>query len=141
VDMRLGTLLVEAKLTESDFQSREIEIVKGYRDFDEVFRKSALPKVERKYAGYQLIRNVLAAFATESSFCVMHDARRPDLREQWYEVMQAVTIFDLRTRCKVLTWQELSAVLPEDLQQFLDLKYGIVPPGREASPVQVEGLN
>ena len=135
VDMRLGTLLVEAKLTESDFQSREIEIVKGYRDFDEVFQKGLLPKVDGKYAGYQLIRNVLAAFATESSFCVMHDARRPDLREQWYEVMQAVKIINLRWRCKVVTWQELSAVLPEPLQEFLDLKYGIVPPGRVASEI------
>ena len=135
VDMRLGPLLVEAKLTESDFQCRDMEIVKGYRDFEDVFQKGLLPKVDRKYAGYQLIRNVLAAHATGSSFCVMHDARRPDLREQWYEVMQAVKIGDLRTRCKVLTWQELSAVLPEGLQEFLDGKYGIVPPGRTGSAV------
>jgi hypothetical protein len=135
VDMRLGPLLVESKLTESDFQCRDIEIVKGYRDVEEVFQKGLLPKVDGKYAGYQLIRNVLAAHATGASFCVMHDARRPDLREQWYEVMQAVKMAELRTRCKVLTWQELSAVLPEGLQEFLDLKYGIVAPGRMASEV------
>jgi hypothetical protein len=29
----------------------------------------------------------------------------------------------------------LAAMLPDGLQQFLDLKYGIVPPGRMASPV------
>jgi hypothetical protein len=133
VDMRLGPLLVEAKLTESDFQSREIEIVKGYRDFDEVFQKGLLPRADGKYLAYQLIRNVLAAQATGSSFCVMHDARRPDLREQWYEVMQAVKPAELRTRCKVLTWQELSEALPEPLREFLDEKYGIVPPGRVAS--------
>jgi len=40
---------------------------------------------------------------------------------------------DLKTRCKVLTWQELSEVLPPDLQEFLDLKYGIVPSGKSAS--------
>ena len=139
VDMRLGPLLVESKLTESDFQSRDIEIVKGYRDFEEVFQKGLLPKVDGKYAGYQLIRNVLAAHATGASFCVMHDARRPDLREQWYEVMQAVKVMELRWRCKVVTWQEISAALPEPLQEFLDLKYGIVPPGRTASPIGVVG--
>jgi hypothetical protein len=32
VDMRLGSLLVEAKLTESDFQSREKSVVESYRD-------------------------------------------------------------------------------------------------------------
>ena len=138
VDMRLGTLLVEAKLTESDFQSREVEIVEGYRDFAEVFSKRALTKVEGKYLSYQLIRNVLAAYATESSFCVMHDARRPDLRDAWYEVMQAVKPVDLRTRCKVLTWQELSGALPEPLKKFLDEKYGIVPPGEMASEIEPE---
>jgi hypothetical protein len=138
VDMRLGALLVESKLTESDFQSRDIEIVKGYRDFEEVFQKGLLPKVDGKYAGYQLIRNVLAAHATDASFCVMHDARRPDLREQWYEVMQAVKLTDLRWRCKVLTWQELCASLPDALQEFLDWKYGIVAPGRTPSSLETK---
>jgi hypothetical protein len=41
----------------------------------------------------------------------------------------------MRVRLKVLTWQELAAMLPEGLQNFLDLKYGIVAPGRVASPV------
>jgi hypothetical protein len=45
--------------------------------------------VEVGYAGYQLIRNVLAAYAEGCSFCVMHDDRRSDLREAWYEVLAA----------------------------------------------------
>ena len=177
VDMRLGSLLVEAKLTESDFQSRASLIVETYLDFDEVFDCDLLPKVEihvarprtasefpenqsqefesvigdpdavsnidpliipageSGYAGYQLIRNVLAAYATGSSFCVLHDARRPDLREQWFRIMAAVRLADLRPRLKVLTWQELAALLPEPLQNFLDVKYGIVPPGKTPSPI------
>ena len=46
VDMRMGTLLVEAKLTEGDFQTREAGIVEAYRDFDEVFARELLPRVE-----------------------------------------------------------------------------------------------
>jgi hypothetical protein len=192
VDMKLGSLLVEAKLTEGDFQMREARIVEAYRDFDEVFDRDLLPRVEltsvrRKdavefpeafsqehesiidstmpletmrelqensasviaaeefnaarpseegYLGYQLIRNVLAAHATGSSFCVLHDERRPDLREEWFCVMSAVKTADLRMRLKVLTWQELSAFLPGDLQEFLDLKYGIVAPGKTSSPIE-----
>jgi hypothetical protein len=83
VDMRWGGLLVEAKLTESDFQTR---------------------------AGYQLIRNVLAAYAEGCSFCVVHDERRPDLREAWFQVMAAVKTAEMRVRCKVMTWQELAAL-------------------------------
>ncbi len=44
--MRLGSLLVEAKLTEADFQSRSAAIVESYRDFDEVFDRERLPRTE-----------------------------------------------------------------------------------------------
>ena len=191
VDMRLGSLLVEAKLTEGDFQTREAKIVEAYRDFDVVFEREMLPRVEiatkrRKepsefpedysqeaeevaspdeleraclhgfaaqsrlllpggwlraepsgesgYASYQLIRNVLAAYANECRFCVVHDERRPDLKEAWFQVMAAVKIAEMRVRCAVLTWQELAALAPEELQLFLDVKYGIVAPGEIPSP-------
>ena len=176
VDLRLGSLLIEAKLTESDFQTRKAEIVEAYADFDAVFDRHSLPRVEvrvgrRKeavefpeeysqeyepivegavpiapesipavavapgYASYQLIRNVLAAHAHGCSFCVLHDERRPDLREAWFQVMAAVKSAEMRVRLKVLTWQELAAFLPAELQEFLDVKYGIVAPGRNASPL------
>jgi hypothetical protein len=179
VDLRFGSLLAEAKLTESDFQSRSAAIVESYRDFEAVFDRDRLPRTEiatmrwmrasefpenasqelesivgdpalfsavessfrppgeEGYASYQLIRNVLAAHASGSSFCVIYDERRPDLREDWFEVMAAVKSAELRTRLKVLTWQELAALLPGDLQDFLDLKYGIVAPGREPSPADL----
>lgn len=46
VDMRWGDLLVEAKLTESDFQCRETTRVEAYRDFDQVFDRALLPRVQ-----------------------------------------------------------------------------------------------
>jgi hypothetical protein len=36
---------------------------------------------------------------------------------------------------KALTWQELIPILPNNLQEFLDVKYGIVSPGEMPSPV------
>ena len=167
VDMRWGDLLVEAKLTEADFQCRGAEIVESYRDLDEVFDRELLPKIQLRirrrreavelaeqftqeweadaeqpwesgYAGYQLIRNVLAAHASRSSFCVIHDERRPDLREAWFAVMRAVRTADMRMRCKVLTWQELIPLLPDGLRRFLDAKYGIAAPG--SAPQEIGGL-
>jgi len=159
-------------------------VVEGYRDFDAVFERELLPRVELRttrrrtaaefaeeftqewedaavdeavalefqagivarareaeaaepgYASYQLIRNVLAAYAEGCSFCVLHDERRPDLREAWFAVIAAVKSADMRARCKVMTWQELAALLPGELQEFLDLKYGIVEAGRVASAVE-----
>ena len=188
VDLRLGSLLVEAKLTEADFQTKAAAVVESYRDFDTVFDRDLLPRVQLAtkrrrepaefpedysqefeevvpettcsrypepietpaliaanrstavkagYASYQLIRNALAAYAQGSSFCVIHDARRPDLREAWFEVLAAVKSAEMRVRLKVLTWQELAAMLPEELQAFLNCKYGIAAPGRDASPVEI----
>jgi hypothetical protein len=177
VDMRLGSLLVEAKLTEGDFQTCAGTVVESYRDFDEVFDRDLLPRVEvvvgrRKeqiefpenysqefeevspeslldirerplivevescYASYQLIRNVLAAKVADASFCVIHDQRRPDLREAWFQVMAAVKSAALRVRLKTITWQELAVFLPAELRDFLDLKYGIAQPGAIASPLE-----
>ncbi|HET7102789.1 MAG TPA: hypothetical protein VFI20_01760 [Terracidiphilus sp.] len=182
VDMKLGSLLVEAKLTETDFQTRAAAVMEDYRDFDVAFERGLLPRVEIKaarqraavefaeeftqewedagdeeaarafqegiverareaepaeegYAGYQLIRNVLAAEAEGLSFCVLFDERRPDLREMWFRVMAAVKAADLRIRLKSLTWQELSESLPGALRKFLDRKYGIAAPGCPASAV------
>jgi hypothetical protein len=135
IDMRLGDLLVEAKLTESDFQSAEFETLASYRDFHEVFDERALPREGNRYKSYQLIRNVLAAHANDCSFCVIADARRPDLLEAWFAVMRCVQITGLRLRCKMMTWQELSESVPRKLRTFLEKKYGIVAGGcAEADP-------
>ena len=182
VDMRWGAVLVEAKLTEGDFQTRKAEVVEAYRDFDAVFDRELLPRVEAitvrrknaaefaeaysqewedtgllspdevgeaarefqtglvagaqaeapreaRYVSYQLIRNVLAAYATGSSFCVICDARRPDLIEGWFDVMRAVRTAELRTRLKVVTWQEVAGLAPAALREFLESKYGIAGAG------------
>ena len=176
VDMKWGSLLVEAKLTESDFQTCSPLLIAGYRDLENVFDLDLLPRASiaigrRKpsvefpedytqeeirvpveewqphvwemppesingYASYQLIRNVLAAHANQASFCVLLDQRRPDLRETWYQVMAAALDAALRVRLKVLTWQELVPVLPEDLGLYLAQKYGIVPPGAPPWPIE-----
>jgi hypothetical protein len=123
--MKVDDLLVEAKLTESDFQSAKFNLVHRYRDLEAVFDLAALPVRNARYTGYQLIRGALAAYGTDCSFCVCCDARRPDLVEAWYGIMSAVRLSGLRCRLKLLTWQELATVLPVTLQRFLAAKYGI----------------
>jgi hypothetical protein len=125
VDMQIGNLLVEAKLTESDFQHAEKGKLLRYRDFLAVFEQRDLSQSEHSYDSYQLIRNVLAAYDRGAAFCVLLDERRSDLLESWYAVLRCVKSAELRTACKVLTWQELVGVLPASLQLFLAQKYGI----------------
>ncbi|MBV9073425.1 MAG: hypothetical protein JOZ10_07335 [Acidobacteria bacterium] len=125
VDMKFGTLLVESKLTESSFESCAIERMKGYREFEKVFRLSELPRSRGQYHCYQLLRNVLAAHAHNASFCLITDCRRQDFIEAWFTTLSAIRNADLRVRCKLLTWQELSEALSPSLQKFLARKYGI----------------
>jgi hypothetical protein len=126
IDMLLGAVMVEAKLTESGFQKKSAGGVEAYRDFAAVFDRESLPREKSCYLSYQLIRNVLAAYASVCSLCVMIDERRPDLQEAWFLIMRAVKIHGLRLRCQILTWQELAPVLPMKLQGFLHEKYGII---------------
>jgi hypothetical protein len=124
IDMKLGDLMVEAKLTETDFQTAPTKMIQRYRDLDEVFDPEELMTSD-VVPNYQLIRGVLAASATGGTFCVLCDARRPDLIEDWYAVMRAVRSCVLRCRLQLLTWQELTAMLSRSLQKFLAEKYGI----------------
>jgi hypothetical protein len=160
IDLHLDNLFLEAKLTESNFQTAAPRLIERYRDLEAVFDSDRLPrkilclpasrppvedysqleeltesltlssapsKSSRTVVeGYQLIRNVLAAYAADASFCVLCDARRRDLIEIWYSVLSAVHYPSFAWRLKLLTWQELASVLPGDLQEFLEAKYGIV---------------
>jgi hypothetical protein len=72
VDMRLGDLLIEAKLTESDFQRARKPTMGLYRNFREVLSYEELPHNTHAYLSYQLLRNVLVAYATHCAFCVLY---------------------------------------------------------------------
>jgi len=126
IDMKLGNMLFEAKLTEGDFQIQRVALVEGYRDLRDVFGCPHLPRLGRKYVSYQLVRNVLAAQALSLDFCTLLDVRRPDLLEDSYDIVRCIRFAGLRAKCKVLTWQELAVCLPAALQRFLSVKYGIV---------------
>ena len=161
IDLQLGNLFLEAKLTEANFRTAAPRLIERYRDLETVFDLTRVPRkilytpashppiedysqleeppetlthpqtlpgsTRTVINGYQLIRNVLAAYAADASFCVLSDARRHDLIETWYSILSAIHHPTFTTRLKILTWQELAATLPNDLQQFLDAKYGIVP--------------
>ena len=125
VDLRLGNLLIEAKLTESDFQCAEKTTLMAYRDFTLVFEWEQLPQTQTHFVSYQLLRNVLAAYALGCSFRLLVDSRRPDLVDAWYAVIRCVKTVQLRTELRILTWQELAKEVPLNLQGFLAEKYGV----------------
>ena len=149
IDLQIGSLLLEAKLTESGFQTCRPALLERYRDLEAVFAVDRLPRTRERtvaerwdeaeasrievrqgspgdFVNYQLIRGALAAYATETNFCVLVDARRHDLLRAWQPVLSAVLHAELRCRLQLLTWQELAGALPRTLQTFLADKYGIL---------------
>ena len=128
LDMCIGDgLSVEAKLTEQTFTRKPEPSVRKYRDLDVVFDVGALPQQDGAFESYQLIRNVLAAFARRARFLLIHDRRRPDLRAHWGRIQRAIKIPQLGARCSAIEWQAVAGAVPEELGRFLAEKYGIVP--------------
>jgi hypothetical protein len=127
IDMKLGNLFIEAKLTEYDFQTAPLRLIERYRGLEVVFNIDELDISDGIVRSYQLIRGVLAAYASpDYRFCVLCDSRRPDLVADWHRVIATVKPYDLRCRLQLLTWQELAATLSDELQTFLEIKFGIV---------------
>jgi hypothetical protein len=125
IDMHLGDLFVEAKLSETDFQTARVDLMTRYACFEEVFDIERLPVSRSAYRSYQLLRGALAAHHHNTRFAIFCDARRPDLREQWFSVLAAIHTSHMRSRMLFITWQEIATQLPSTLQGFLATKYGI----------------
>lgn len=127
VDLHLGDLLLEAKLTETSFQTARSALVCRYRDLELCFHVEDLPRTASgDFDSYQLVRGVLAAFAHQCRFAVLLDRRRVDLVDRWFEVLRAVRSCELRSRLQLLTWQDFGAASSTTMRHFLAEKYGIV---------------
>jgi len=125
IDLKLGNLFIEAKLTEGDFQTTRCDLVQRYRDLEVVFELDRLPRSLRGFRSCQLVRGALAAYAHQACFAILCDQRRQDLIESCFDVFAAVVNSDLRCRLSVVTWQELARTMPRKVQLFLEQKYGI----------------
>ena len=81
-----------------------------------------------KFAGYQLIRGVLAARAAGVAASSCWRTRGAlTMPEMWFRVLAAVRSYDLRSRMAMLTWQEVAAdhASCHGATIFSKVKYGI----------------
>lgn len=126
MDMRVEDLLLEAKLSETGFQTARADLLARYEAFEDIFDTEALPRSRALFRGYQLLRGILAAQHADARYAVCIDQRRPDLRDQFFAVMLAVRYSNLRSRILLITWQEVAETLAPSLRLFLAQRYGIV---------------
>jgi len=125
IDMRLNNnKIIEAKLTEKNFQLKKKNVVEKYDSFNKIFNIKYLPLHKGYYQNYQLIRNIIAASELNSDFYLLCDMRRPDLIRSFYLTVRCVRKQDLRNRCNIVFWQELTNGVGKKLKSFLKEKYG-----------------
>jgi hypothetical protein len=107
-DMKIGDTIVEAKLTEKDFTQKCSDVVERYPGFFEIFDAAKLPRDGDEYLHYQLIRNITVAQVYGFRFVLIIDERRKDLKEAFEAVRACVRDEELRSRCGVVGWQDLT---------------------------------
>jgi len=123
IDLKIGNVICEAKLTERDFTSKEISVVKKYDDFFTVFDQNYLNINNGKIENYQLIRNILAANKKDYRFILLVDQTRIDLIRSLFSITKAIRDVNLRNKVSYITWQELVDRCGKDLKKYIENKY------------------
>ena len=137
LDMVLGDVLVEAKLTEGGFGKASRERLLRYSGVEEIFSVEELPHTGHAhkrqagtghgYAGYQIVRGLLAAERLGSRYIVLLDGRRADLADLCFQVVAAAHSAAVRSRFQLRTWQEIAVCVPPAVRGFLAERFGIEP--------------
>lgn len=124
IDMRIGNIIFEAKLTEKDFTAKEFDNVKNYPN-NNCINLEKLKDIKGNITNYQLIRNLLVLkWCTDvEKFFLLIDESRTDLIREFYKVKSTIQCDNLTDKFRFLTWQEIGNKVGADLKTFLDVKY------------------
>lgn len=124
IDLKFNDIIIEAKLTESDFKLKDPEIVEAYDNFSLVFDRTLLElNKNRKYKNYQLIRNILTAYKYKCRFILLVDESRIDLIKEFIKTTNAIKDNSLRNRMDFITWQEITNSVGKTLREYIQTKY------------------
>lgn len=122
IDMKIGSSIFEAKLTEKDFTKKELQIVLTYPKLENIINLSVLTK-NNIVSNYQLIRNLLTIEKYDYKFNLIIDESRTDLIREFYKVKFAIKDKSLSDRFNFLTWQEISDSVGIELKNYITEKY------------------
>jgi len=135
IDMALPGVFCEAKLTESDFTQKRVDIVERYDNLQNAFHVEALPRIKDDYDNYQIIRNLLAAIQHNRRHILLCDERRPDLVVRYMQTVSSLREIGNRKECRVIFWQEVVAACGAPLRAWIEEKYGMC---QQANPADAE---
>lgn len=125
IDLAFENIIVEAKLTETDFTQKSVSAVKNYTAVEKVFHFNNLPNNGENIFHYQIVRNIMASVQLNKRHILICDDRRGDLIRCYYDVVKCVRDVGIRKNCSIIFWQEIFTKVGKELRQFLLDKYGI----------------
>jgi len=126
IDMKIDSILFEAKLTETNFTKKDFStLIHKYPQTEDIFNIKKLLLADEVVVNYQLIRNILAANERDCRFILLLHSERTDLLRSFYKVFDSIKSEDLKKKVSFLTWQEIASVVGKDLKNFLKSKYAI----------------
>lgn len=122
IDMKIGNSIFEAKLTEKDFTSKELQVVLEYSNVENIIDLQVLTN-KNVVSNYQLIRNLLTAEKYDYKFNLLIDESRIDLIREFYKVKSSIKASYLSDNFNFITWQEISNCVGIDLKNYITEKY------------------
>lgn len=122
IDMKIGNTIFEAKLTESDFTQRDLDIVLEYSNVENIIDLKRLTN-NGFVSNYQLVRHLITADKYGFKFILLIDEARTDLIREFYKVKFEIKDSTLEERFNFITWQELASCVGRDLCVYITEKY------------------
>ena len=122
IDMKIGMSIFEAKLIESDFKSKTLDVVLRYNDVENLIDLKPLIKNGLVY-NYQLIRNAVTAKIYNYKFYLIVDETRVDLILEFNKVKNLIIDKSLKENFSFITWQEIAKYVEIDLKNYVTKKY------------------
>jgi hypothetical protein len=125
IDLAFENIIIEAKLTETDFTQKSVSVVKNYTDVEKIFYFNHLPNNGENIFHYQIIRNIIASVQLNKRHILICDDRRGDMIRGYYDVVKCIKDISIRKNCSIIFWQDIFGSVGRELKQFLSDKYGI----------------
>jgi len=127
IDMVIGDTIVEAKLSETDFQPLNKTLFDSYESFFNLVEERMIIDQSNQFLPiYQLLRNATIRRMLNCKMVVIIDDRKANLKKYYRSFVGALKQREDRDKIFMVTWQDLVKTIEiADLKSFLKIKYGI----------------
>ncbi len=123
IDIVFEDVFCQAVSPNERFVGQQVSVVNKYRCLEELFDVESLPSHNGIYENFRTIRNLLSAYQYGKRHVLLCDDRRSDLVEAYFATVAAIKNEELRSRCRIVFWQDLLHFVDADLSDFVSRRF------------------